>query len=71
MNLTAPAALAVALILIGASPYTPLPPLKIRFPSAAALAGVMLIESAPTAAIPTTIILECFILLLLFLLFAT
>jgi hypothetical protein len=31
----------------------------------------MLIESAPIAAIPTTIILERFILLLLFLLFAT
>jgi hypothetical protein len=62
-----PAALAVALIFIGASPYTPLPPLKIRVPSDAALAGAILIDSAPITAIPATIILERFILFSFFL----
>jgi hypothetical protein len=57
----------VALIFIGASPYTPLPPLKIRVPSDAALAGAILIEIAPIAAIPATINLERFILFSYFL----
>jgi hypothetical protein len=67
MNLTTPAALAVALTLIGAKPNTPLPPLRIKVPSAAALAGAILIDIAPIAAIPARIILERFILVLLFL----
>jgi hypothetical protein len=62
MYLTVPAALAVALILIGAKPNTPLPPLRISVPSVAALAGAILIDRAPITAIPATTILDLFIL---------
>jgi hypothetical protein len=50
MYFTTPAAFAVALILIGASPNTPLPPLSTNVPSDAALAGEMLIDKVPSTA---------------------
>jgi hypothetical protein len=61
MYLTVPAAFAVALILIGASPKTPLPPLSINVPSVAALAGLILKARALNTAIPATTILDLFI----------